>query len=179
MQDSNRADLKLDRQRRVLHKSNLPITSRKIGPEPHQLLTVFLRLSAASTIFPASFSSSPSTTLDAAPSAMVVSATGSSAPVASSPPTAPDSTGGTSDHGVGGDLLPESTSGPVDPNLGSSAPNVPVLPPSLSVADLPHINTVLGFVMALPNLNSAQMTLFVGVFRLFMMLLNHSLSKLH
>jgi len=37
LQGLNRADLKPNRQRRVLHKSNLPITSRKIGPDPHHV----------------------------------------------------------------------------------------------------------------------------------------------
>jgi hypothetical protein len=32
LQGSNRVDLKPDRQRRDLHQSNLPVTSRKIGP---------------------------------------------------------------------------------------------------------------------------------------------------
>ena len=35
MQGSIHANLKPNRQRRVLHKSNLPNTSQKIGPEPH------------------------------------------------------------------------------------------------------------------------------------------------
>jgi hypothetical protein len=37
------SDLKLDRQRRDLHKSNLPVTSRKIGPVSHQLGHVVVR----------------------------------------------------------------------------------------------------------------------------------------
>jgi hypothetical protein len=31
------SDLKLDRQRRDLHKSNLPVASQKIGPVSHQI----------------------------------------------------------------------------------------------------------------------------------------------
>jgi len=37
-------DLKPDRQHRDLHKSNLLVTSWKIGPQPHQLLLELLVL---------------------------------------------------------------------------------------------------------------------------------------
>jgi hypothetical protein len=38
------SDLKPDRQRRDLHKSNLPVTSRKIGHVSHQLVSKLLGL---------------------------------------------------------------------------------------------------------------------------------------
>ena len=37
-------DLKPDCQRRDLHKSNIPVISRKIGPGPHQLVSDILGL---------------------------------------------------------------------------------------------------------------------------------------